>query len=175
MKMGKTLEEEGGKLQEEERQTIGKEQLDLDVKLEKKEAKLEEQVREAQQLLAKEEKALEELPTLEALEKNVGCRIATVEEFLEQAEKVTKVQSEKVLMEEERQRLKLEELEIKKSERRIDEEHERRIPTDETEEKNLLESTSVLSVQEVKRLRRDRALRVFNVLPAFGNLLGMPR
>mmetsp|Transcript_102689 Transcript_102689/g.143121 ORF Transcript_102689/g.143121 Transcript_102689/m.143121 type:complete len:194 (+) Transcript_102689:65-646(+) len=132
VKMGKSLEEEGGKLQEEERATIGRQELELDVNLERKEAVLEERVRKTERLLQEEEKELDnELPAIE--------REAV-------QEKVKKIKDERQEVEQERQRLSLEEVEIRQSERRIDE--------------------------EVRRLRRDRALRVFNVLPAFQVLLG---
>eukprot|EP00435_Cladocopium_sp_Y103_P059807 s467_g21.t1 len=108
VKMGKTLEEEGVKVQEEERETIGREQIELDMKLEKKEAVLEERVRRTERLLQQEEKELDdELPAIE--------REAA-------GEKVKQIKNERQEVEAERERLRMEELEIRQSERRIDEE-----------------------------------------------------
>mmetsp|Transcript_88948 Transcript_88948/g.108808 ORF Transcript_88948/g.108808 Transcript_88948/m.108808 type:complete len:184 (-) Transcript_88948:108-659(-) len=104
VKVGKTLEEEGGELEEEERQTVGRQQIDLDVKLERKEALLEQRVKQTEQLLVNEEKELDdELPTVE---REAGDRI----------------KNERMEVEAERERLRAEELQIRQSERRIGEE-----------------------------------------------------
>lgn len=96
------------KVKEEERETIGREQIDLDMKLEKKEAVLEERVRRTERLLQQEEKELDdELP---AIEREAG------------GEKVKQLKDEKLQVEAARERLRAEELEIRQSERRIDEE-----------------------------------------------------
>ncbi|CAJ1448068.1 unnamed protein product [Effrenium voratum] len=125
MLLCKSLEEEGGKLQDEERETIGKLQLDLDVGLEAKEAQLEEKVREVERQLQLQEKVMDD----------------EYQEFQGEAPRAKKLQDEKLLLREERVRLEKEEQEIRSSERRIDE--------------------------EVKKLRRDRALRAGAQEPLF--------
>ncbi|CAE6937899.1 SSP2 [Symbiodinium natans] len=108
VKQGLSLEQEGGKLQDEERITIGERNPDKDEILEREEKVLENRVRQTEYLLAEQEEELDKRLS------NLGVSKALTD-------RVKKVQEEKETLRLERQRLVTEEQALRKSEFRLEE------------------------------------------------------